>query len=319
MTEYERPRSGPGAPRPRAPRVDVEDFEGWVEVFASPRGTHCRERALVLHTQGIPFHRTRSRGLERLLVPRAYGAAALAELSSYESENRDWPPAQPPPALRAGAGRGVAGYVVLLGLCWAVTESATLGFPWHEAGVAHAASIREGQWWRAITALTLHTGPVHLLSNLVFGSFFGMLVAWSHGSGLGWLTVLLAGILGNLGNAWLQDPAHLSVGASTAVFGAVGVLAGSEWRRRHLLRERRLRIAAPILMGLLVLALHGVPEESEGIDVSAHALGLAAGIALGALLPWFTARGGADGRAQRLCALLAVATVVLGWTLALVA
>ena len=45
------------------------------------------------------------------------------------------------------------------------------------------------------------------------------------GSGLAWSLLLGSGVLGNLANACLQLPDHRSVGASTVVFGAVGILA----------------------------------------------------------------------------------------------
>ncbi|MEZ4602465.1 MAG: hypothetical protein R2861_03365 [Desulfobacterales bacterium] len=38
--------------------------------------------------------------------------------------------------------------------------------------------------------------------------------------------MLASGISGNLFNAWMYESAHVSIGASTAVFGAVGILAG---------------------------------------------------------------------------------------------
>ena len=307
------------APAPRELPIDTapqEVQEDWIEVFAAPRAADCKERALVLRAQDIPFARHRSNRLHALWVPASYEEAALAELSSYERENRDWPPPRELPRGHGRLGWGVAGYALAISLPW-VLESLAPDLPWRPTGVAAAEAIRAGELWRAATALTLHSGPVHLLSNLVFGSIFGVLVAWSHGSGRAWLAILVAGFLGNTANAWIQDPSHASLGASTAVFGAVGLLAGSEWRRRHLLRERRLRVAAPIVMGLLLLAFHGVPEDPAGVDVLAHVLGLGFGVLLGPLLAHLASSDGARTRSQLAPGLLALGLLGLAWALAL--
>jgi hypothetical protein len=75
------------------------------------------------------------------------------------------------------------------------------------------------------------------------------------GAGLGALALLAAGALGNLADAWLRAGEHLSIGASTAVFAAVGLLGGSEARARHLLAEPRARRFAPV--GAAVLLRRG--------------------------------------------------------------
>ena len=52
-----------------------------------------------------------------------------------------------------------------------------------------SSEVLDGQWWRTITALTLHSGLAHLISNLVFGCAFGGLAAHSLGSGLAWFSI----------------------------------------------------------------------------------------------------------------------------------
>ena len=49
----------------------------------------------------------------------------------------------------------------------------------------------DGEWWRAVTALTLHGGLSHIAGNLVFGVMFAVLA--SHSLGVG-LTSVLIGI-----------------------------------------------------------------------------------------------------------------------------
>lgn len=287
-----------------------------VEVFAARRAADCKERALVLRAQGIPFQRGQFGGLHRLYVPAMHEAEALAELKDYESENRDWPPRSVLPPALPGARSLIAGYAMVVGVVYGLAGWNVFGLGWRGAGAAHAEAIRSGELWRTITALTLHTGPVHALNNLVFGSLFAFLVAYTHGGGLGALAILGTGALGNLTNAWIQDPSHLSIGASTAVFGAVGLLGGSEWRRRTLLQERRLRVAAPVVGTLVLLAFHGVPADPAGVDVLAHVLGLAWGLVLGAALPSLLARGWGAASRQRLAAGLTLGLIALAWALA---
>jgi membrane associated rhomboid family serine protease len=288
-----------------------------VEVFASRSAAACRERALVLRAQGIPYSQVQSGGMSLLLVDEEHAEAALAELASYERENRDWPPRDHLPAPLPGGALGLVGFFVLVGGAHLVASTGAFGIDWRELGASRSAAVLGGEPWRVVTALFLHSGPVHVLSNLVFGALFGYSLSYAHGGGLAWLAILVAGALGNLTNAWIQGPEFASIGASTAIFGAVGLLGGSEWRRRKLLRQRRLRVAAPVVMALLLLAFHGVPQEIRNVDVLAHVTGCLWGLVLGATLPFLVSRGLGSRRGQIGSAILALLVVGLAWTLAL--
>ena len=56
--------------------------------------------------------------------------------------------------------------------------------------------VARWELWRAVTALTLHGDVVHLVSNLVAGAGFALLVARFFGAGMG-----VGSDLG-LGSAW---------------------------------------------------------------------------------------------------------------------
>jgi membrane associated rhomboid family serine protease len=189
----------------------------------------------------------------------------------------------PPAAPFALAGTAFGALVLLL-LSLAQWRGA-LGQDWLASGAARASLIRAGDLARTVTALTLHADIPHLLANLVFGALFAYLVFHTLGAGVGALALLAAGGLGNLANAWVHAGEHLSIGASTAVFAAVGLLGGSEARARHLLAEPRARRFAPIGAAVLLMLYLGVGEAqaTRNVDVLAHVLGLVAGIALGPL------------------------------------
>ena len=103
---------------------------------------------------------------------------------------------------------------------------------WLDAGALRSGAVRAGEVWRAVTALTLHLDVGHMLSNLGFGTVFGLLAGQLLGPGVAWASVLAAAASANLLNAWLQPEVHSSVGASTAVFATLGLLAAYAWRRR---------------------------------------------------------------------------------------
>ena len=145
------------------------------------------------------------------------------------------------------------------------------------------AIVDHGEWWRAATALTLHADVVHLVSNLVAGLGFAFFVARFFGAPGGWLLILLSGLSGNLLNAWVYYPEpHFSIGASTGVFGALGLLTGiGVWvaLAEPLQRRAMPRWLIPIFGGLTLLGLIGVGDGL--VDVAAHISGFICGAIIG--------------------------------------
>jgi membrane associated rhomboid family serine protease len=139
--------------------------------------------------------------------------------------------------------------------------------------------------------LFLHADPGHLLGNLAIGGTFCVMVAQSVGAWRGWALILVAGTLGNALNAWWRFPADFqSLGASTATFGAVGILTGAAclraWRDRS---ARPLRaVLVPLVTGLIVLGWYGTGGGEgaavERIDVAGHFAGWTSGLLLGAVV-----------------------------------
>lgn len=250
-----------------------------------------------------------------LLVPEQQLDSALRELRLYEEANRNWPPALP--ASRQLVENTLPTVSVLLLL--AIFHNLTIiGFSLpdrgmidlYELGAAHAANITDGQLWQCVTALTLHSGPVHLLSNLAIGGAFIILLCRELGSGLAWSLLLASGAIGNLINAWVQSPAHRSVGASTAVFGAVGILAAiSMMRYRHHLQRRWF---VPVAAGVALLAILGT--EGKQTDLGAHLFGFITGVLLGLAAEFMVGKQGRPGGILNfLLALLSGALVVAAW------
>jgi rhomboid protease GluP len=117
----------------------------------------------------------------------------------------------------------------------------------------------------------------------------------------------------NLLNAYIQPGMHVSVGASTAVFATLGLLAGFEWRRRASAPERRAWRWAPVLAGIFLLGFLGTGGENT--DVLAHLTGFAAGAAAGvAHATWRLPRRPV---AQWVAGVASVALVAAAWVTAL--
>jgi membrane associated rhomboid family serine protease len=172
-----------------------------------------------------------------------------------------------------------------------------------------------GEWWRAVTALTLHLDQAHLLGNLLFGAVFGTLAGGAFGPGIAWSSILAAGALADYLDMLISPPEHRAAGASTAVFAALGLLSGFSWRLRLSVREQFRYRWAPLFGGLFLLTMLGA--GGERVDVLGHALGFA----MGTLLGWTYARLGLprtrSRRPQWVAGAAALAVIVGAWFLAL--
>ncbi len=204
---------------------------------------------------------------------------ARAQIRSYERENRDWPPVPEEPLNILAFPHNRPPTVLVMGLLLAffwITGPWSGDSPWFAEGAVDSIRVLEqGEWWRLVTGLTLHSDARHLLGNLLIGGFISHLLGKILGGGLAWFLILLAGLLGNFLNVLLRDEYHLSVGFSTAVFGAIGVLAGLEMKRSHSLKA----VVLPIGAALGLMALLG--SGGGRTDVGAHWSGLVIGACLG--------------------------------------
>ena len=280
-----------------------------------------RSWSLVLSARHISWREERRGFGWRLLVPEQQFARSLRELRQYEQENRNWPPASPQ-AIALVDNRTTTIWVLIgIAVFYNLTRhSLNLAghhpVDWAALGNAQAGKIMAGQWWRLATALTLHADWQHLLGNLLIGGIFISRLCRDLGSGLAWLLLLASGMIGNLANAWLQDPAHRSVGASTAIFGAVGLLAAiSMVRYRHNLRPRR-RWILPVAAALGLLAMLGAGGENT--DLGAHLFGFLCGLPLGIGAELMIEyRGRPRGIANAILALSAISIVTGSWWAAL--
>jgi len=140
------------------------------------------------------------------------------------------------------------------------------------------------EWWRPFTSLFLHADILHLLGNFLSAAFFAPFVSRALGAVRAWLLILACGTLGNLLTAWTHYPEdYLSIGASTAIFGALGILAGIGFSGSVRASSQRtwMRMAAPVVAGFILLGWLGGGTEGGNTDVLAHAFGFSSGLISG--------------------------------------
>jgi membrane associated rhomboid family serine protease len=284
-----------------------------VEVHRSHWRNDCEERSFMLHAVGIDSQVIWLGRAWGLVVPLDAQAAAQLQLERYERENPPRRRELPPEPLHATAWLGSAAYAFVMLLAGYLAGRAALGYDWLQAGALLTGPTRSGEYWRAVTALTLHLDVGHLLANLGFGTVFGLLAGQLLGPGIAWASVLAAAAAANLLNAFIQPVTHSSVGASTAVFATLGLLAAYAWRKRAGQGDRWAYRWAPLVAGVILLGFTGAGGERT--DVLAHLMGFAMGVLAGvAHATWRVPRGAV---AQVAAGLLSLALVGVAWMLAL--
>jgi membrane associated rhomboid family serine protease len=255
-------------------------------------------------------------------VPYAQAAFANHHLWQYEQELRRRPRVVlPPPRVYPHAWVGSAIYIALLAL---IAMTVVRGW-WRPdtfmLGSLNAAAVQSGQWWRAITALTLHLDIVHLLMNLGAGAAIGFLASRQIGAGHAWLLTVLGAGLANLVEALFSMPGYQSVGASTAVFAALGLLAAHSWRTRRIATHPKLRRWAPLVAGAALLGLLGTGASDQvaeaGTDLIAHVFGFVTGGMLGVVLALPAIALRANAVPQWMSGTLTLSLVAIAWSLAL--
>jgi membrane associated rhomboid family serine protease len=254
------------------------------EVFRSIRRADCVERAFVLDAIGIDSEMCLDGPFYLLTVDSADAPRALEQLAQYELERRPPPPAPRPPGHRH-AWLGCAVYAAVLITIALVVANGFWRLDVFGTGELDAGLVQRGQWWRAWTALTLHLDGAHLAANLVAGIWFGYVASSQLGAGHAWFLTVTGAACANLLEALIGPATHRAVGASTAVFTALGILSAYAWRTHVHWAQRWALQWAPLIGGVVLLSWTGSGGGDPGqpVDVVAHVMGFVAGAVLGTL------------------------------------
>ena len=264
---------------------------------------------LVLTSCGLPYSMVRSGSGWEIWVDETIHARALDLVAQYDAENSQQPPLDAQRAQehnKTYTGIGVS--LFLLACNMAVNMFGGIGKIAGKYG-ASAFDILNGDVYRTVTSLMLHADTPHLAGNMAGIAIFGTWVCNITGAGVGWLMILLTGILGNLANAALFQYGHNSIGASTAVFGAVGFLAAYQLDRKIKVADQRKKAWLPLAGGLALLAFLGSGAHS---DLTAHLFGFLAGIFLGLVYAMYLHRL-LKKRHQTYCMAATIGIVIFSW------
>jgi membrane associated rhomboid family serine protease len=289
-----------------------------VEVGRYARLADARERGLVISARELPYWLDREGNDWVLRVEESAGVAVQRELASFEAEEQGRPPPISEPMTEKVetlslyvAAWVMSGFFVIQGL---------RGAEWLERGAATSDGILlRGELWRTVTALTLHGDLSHFAANFATALLFARFVLPLLGTGCTWLAIVASGALGNAFNAWgYRGESHASIGASTAVFGALGILVGAEFivRLSSAHGRSRWQLVLPIGAGLALLAFLGTGGEERRVDVMAHFWGFVVGLPLGALAIWLGLKARLSVWMQRAASLAALGVLMGAWWVA---
>lgn len=278
--------------------------------------TDAYERGLVVASMELPHWILREEETFLLCVLPRHAETAARELAGWEAERAAEKPDAPaaaaplerPPLLSLW----IAGWT---GALFFLAQNCAPEW-WSAAGASDSRAVLRDEWWRVFTALTLHADASHLGANLAAMLVFAFFLLPLFGGGWTWLGIVAGGALGNWLNAWGHrggEEAHISIGSSTAVFGALGMLVGAQIAGRMLeLRSVRVReILMPLGAGLAWLAWFGVGGRET--DFTAHFCGLLCGTLPGAAGVFFRIKERTPRAGQLALGAAAFSLLVLAW------
>lgn len=214
----------------------------------------------------------------------------------FESEPYEEPAPQPPPPPPPQIGDMVNpfalfrkeqtpyvtfGMLAILVLIYLATEATGNLFYFYGASDG-AAILYRGEWWRMFTAMFLHANLTHILFNGYALFALGQDMERLYGSGRYLIIYTLSGLYGSWLSFAVRGADQLSVGASGAIFGILGVSLGFFlFYRNKLGKFGRERFNSNLrLVGINLVIGFAIVR----IDNAAHIGGLIAGFALGYLL-----------------------------------
>jgi membrane associated rhomboid family serine protease len=197
----------------------------------------------------------------------------------------------------------VAVFVLMLWVPGAISDPETLA-GW---GGNFWLLTRNGEWWRLVTSMFVHTGLLHLLVNVGCLAQIGLILERLVGRLIVIAVFMTAGVFASLVNL-TTHPMAMSVGASGAVFGLYGLLlASSIWGMRHRSSVTIPLIAVKMLApAAAVFILYNLVNDNLGSG--AELTGLLVGLVSGTVL----AKGVSDLKpaARRVAHLTGAAVVI---------
>ena len=134
--------------------------------------------------------------------------------------------------------------------------------------------VFKGEWWRLFTSMFLHAGMTHILMNMFSLYLIGRGVEMYFEKKAYILIYLFSGLLGAMASLYMH-PQSLGIGASGAIFGIFGALAGFFLAHKDQIASQSKAFMKDFAIVLGINLVLGLSLPS--IDVSAHIGGLVVG------------------------------------------
>ncbi|MFC6170610.1 rhomboid family intramembrane serine protease [Loigolactobacillus jiayinensis] len=138
--------------------------------------------------------------------------------------------------------------------------------------------IQQGEWWRLITPIFLHSGLTHIAVNSITLYFIGLQIESLFGHWRFTVIYLLSGLAGNIASFVFNT--SISVGASTALFG----LFGAFFMLMETFRQNTGIRAMGQQFGLFIFLNLAFDLFIPGIDLAGHVGGLLGGFLIANLV-----------------------------------
>jgi membrane associated rhomboid family serine protease len=181
----------------------------------------------------------------------------------------------------------VAANVALYGISWYLTQQSAQpgsglgggidGVVLVRLGAKYGPLMVVGEWWRLVTAMFLHAGLLHIGLNLWCLFDLGPMVESLFSTTKFLVLYLATGILGFVLSFW-WSPFGISVGASGAIMGLIGILIGTSFHHGSLGKDLR----SQLWRWVIYIAIFGLFFRA---DNAAHFGGLISGLVLGYFIP----------------------------------
>ena len=292
------PEEAPTEPETHVPDARLQEPPAepeYPETLCVSEGTYrqIRDDSLVLLSQGIEHRLMRSEeGPFQIFIVPEFEAAARQQLDLYHREN---PPKEENPPIPLSFSLQPL-WVLLAPVIFTLIDFSDK-MNLHGPGVSDAAKVLKGEWWRSLTAQTLHGDMRHLASNLLCGYIVMNMITFRIPLLRLAPFIAAAAAIANICVSATVQTDFRSLGFSSFVFAAIGCLAVIEFRLMPRESHGMLRRFAPLCGAASLAVFLGLGENA---DILGHAYGFIAGLFCGFIpkkksLRWGTPLSSADG------------------------